>query len=257
MAARESPKLSAGVRFSRGVPGSLWKRAGVRSNGAASKADGPQGHRGSNPLASARQMGSRQDRNAPDSESGHAQVRFLPPPLVFLALAQMEEHRSTKPEVAGSIPAGEASRQQRVAQQVARKLGELEVASSNLATLTRLWSHSSIGRALAWHAGGWRFDPARFRQQSGCGPARSTAPRSGRGSRRFESCHPDHLEEGWARGLCRQPAKLLPPRRRRAGSNPAPSASPASLAQWQSGCLTSSGSAVQSRRDAPPHGTVA
>ena len=173
MAARESPKLSVGVRFSRGVPTS-WKRAGVRLNGAASKADGPQGHRGSNPLASAKPMGSSQDGKAPDSESGHAQVRFLPPPPVFLAVAQSDQ--------------------------------------------------SICLRSRGSHV---RVVPAR--------------PPHGRMGER----------------LCRQPAKLLPPMRRLAGSNPAPSANPASLAQWQSGCLTSSVSAVQSRRDAPPNGTVA
>ncbi len=58
---------------------------------------------------------------------------LLPPD--FLALAQLEERRFTKPKAAGSTPAGEAKRQ-RVAQMAARKLGELEVASSILATLT-------------------------------------------------------------------------------------------------------------------------
>lgn len=42
------------------------------------------------------------------------QIPLLPPD--FLALAQLEEYRSTKPKAAGSIPAGEAI-QQRVAQQ--------------------------------------------------------------------------------------------------------------------------------------------
>lgn len=80
MAARESPKFSVGVRFSRGVP----VKEGCRSwsNGAHSKRDG---------LATG------------------AGVRISSLPPVILAVAQLEqERRATNAEARGSNPFSEA-----------------------------------------------------------------------------------------------------------------------------------------------------